>query len=434
MRIRFGLACFALLGPFAAADEPAAPFRAGFAACDVTPEDPVPMWGYGARHDVLSKGVRDRLSARVVVVQAGETKVAILGMDLGRGPTTAMMAEIRRTLAPRRFAGLLLCGSHTHHGPVIELTDALGRGRGKFDAAVAYARDLPGKLAAAIAEADDRREPVQIRAAAKDVPLNRNRHSKRSPRSTDPRLTVVRFDRPDGSPLALLVNFAAHPVMRATDDLTFSADYPGTMRTTIEADLKAPAVFLQGAGGDMSPNPPDDATKGADEFGRLLGLTALELARSAKDAEPVRPAVAVTVESQRFGLRLDLANPINRMLYGRAFFPELVENIAPEFDDGMTLETTTVLLGDSIGLVGLPGEPFHAHATRLRERAELPFPLVLGYCNGHFLYLPTIEAASEAGYGADPRMSPIALGAGEALLDRALIALYRMRGRFPGER
>ena len=142
----------------------------------------------------------------------------------------------------------------------------------------------------------------------------------------------------------------------------------------------------------------------------------------------------MTVESRRFDLRLDLANPINRILYGRAFFPELVENLAPEFDGGPTLETTTVLLGDSIGLVGLPGEPFHAHATRLRERVDLPFPLVLGYCNGHFLYLPTIEAAAEGGYGADPRMSPIELGAGETLLDRALIALYRMRGKFPGER
>ena len=75
----------------------------------------------------------------------------------------------------------------------------------------------------------------------------------------------------------------------------------------------------------------------------------------------------------------------------------------------------------------------HGHATRLRERADLPHALVLGYCNGHFLYFPTIEAASEGGYGADPRMSPIALGAGEAMLDRALITLFRMRGRFPGE-
>jgi hypothetical protein len=173
--------------------------------------------------------------------------------------------------------------------------------------------------------------------------------------------------------------------------------------------------------------------KGPDEFGRALGLEALALAEAAKVAEPVRPALAVTTESHEFGTRLDLANPLNKILYGRAFFPELVENVVSEYAGGMRPETTTALLGDSIGLVGLPGEPFHSHATRLRERADLPHALVLGYCNGHFLYFPTIDAASEGGYGADPRMSPIALGAGETMLDRALIALYRMRGKFPGE-
>lgn len=433
--MRSSIAASILLLPasLAGAEGPAPTFHAGVASCDVTPPAPTPMWGYGARHDALSGGVHDPLVARALVVEAGGTKLAVVAMDLGRGPTPAMMATIREALAPRGFVGVMICGSHTHHGPVIELTDGPGRGRGKFDAAVAYARELPEKIARAVAEADDRLEPVAIRAAAKDVRVNRNRHSKRSPSSTDPRLTVIRVDRADGSPLTLLVNFAAHPVMRPAEDLTFSADYPGAMRAAIEGRLEAPAMFLQGAGGDMSPNSPPEV-KGPDEFGRALGLEALSLAEAAKAAEPVRPAVAVATESHEFGTRLDLANPLNKILYGRAFFPELVENVVSEYAGGMRPETTTALLGDTIGLVGLPGEPFHAHATRLRERADLPFALVLGYCNGHFLYFPTIDAASEGGYGADPRMSPIALGAGERMLDRALIALYRMRGKFPGEK
>ena len=433
MGLRIAASSLLLLAGVAAAGEPAPGFRAGVASRDVTPPAATPMWGYGARHDALSRGVHDPLVARALVLEAGGAKLAIVAMDLGRGPTPAMMAEIREALAPRRFAGLLICGSHTHHGPVIELTDLPGRGRGKFDAAVAYARDLPATIAGAIADADDRLEPAAVRAAAKDVPLNRNRHSKRSPKSTDPRLTAIRVDRPDGSPIALLVHFAAHPVMRPADDLTFSADYPGAMRAAIEERLKAPALFLQGAGGDMSPNPPPDEPS-PDAFGRALGLEALALADEAAAAAPVRPAIDATVESHAFGTRLDLANPLNRLLYGRAFFPELVENLVAEYAGGMRPETTTALLGDSVGLVGLPGEPFHSHATRLRTRADLPHALVLGYCNGHNLYFPTIDAASEGGYGADPRMAPIALGAGESMLDRALIALYRMRGSFPGEK
>ena len=68
--------------------------------------------------------------------------------------------------------------------------------------------------------------------------------------------------------------------------------------------------------------------------------------------------------------------------------------------------------------MGVPGEPFVQHALRLRERAYLPWTLVFGYCNGHLLYFPTIEAASEGGYGADPPVSPVEIGAGEAMMNR----------------
>jgi neutral ceramidase len=42
---------------------------------------------------------------------------------------------------------------------------------------------------------------------------------------------------------------------------------------------------------------------------------------------------------------------------------------------------------------------------------------------------PTIEAVAEGGYGADARVAPVAVGAGERLMDTALIWLYQMRGQ-----
>jgi hypothetical protein len=49
------------------------------------------------------------------------------------------------------------------------------------------------------------------------------------------------------------------------------------------------------------------------------------------------------------------------------------------------------------------------------------------------MYFPTIEAASEGGYGADPGMALAELGAGELMMDRALINIYRLQGRFARE-
>jgi len=425
------LAITAALPPLTrGADAPT--FLAGVAQRDVTPEKPTPMWGYGARHDQLSQGVLDPLWAKAVVIQAGELKLAIVGMDLGRGPTPAMMSRIRERVASRGIKGVLICGSHTHHGPVIELTNEPGFGGGKFDDAAAYARKLPDLISEAILEAAGKLEPVSLRVADRELKFNRNRHAKHDPKPVDPLLSVIRFDRPDGSPLAVLVHFAAHPVMRPGEVLKFSADYPGAMRAIVEKELGAPCVFIQGAAGNLSPNP-EPGVRGADEFGRALGLRAVELARSMVDSPPIPASIALAKQRHAFSTRVDLKSAVNLFIYGRAFFPELARSFFKEFADGMKPETIAAVLGDQLAIVGLPGEPFCQHALRFRERAGLPHALIFGYCNGHFLYFPTIEAAAEGGYGASPQMAPIALGAGEAMLNQALIDLYRLRGKFPGE-
>lgn len=420
------------VSPTAQGEEPST-FRVGVAEVDVTPENPIPMWGYGARHDKLSGGVLDRLKAKAVVIQAGEAKLAIVGMDLGRGPTPVMMDRIRGLVSARRIEHVLICGSHTHHGPVIELTDRPGYGKGKFDDAVAYAHRLPDLIAGAILEADGKLEPAQIRIGDRKLALNRNRHAKREPKPVDPRLTVVRFDRPDGAPLAVLVHFSAHPVMTPGEVLKFSADYPGALRSTVEQRLHVPCLFIQGAAGNLSPNPGQPAERTPEAFGRALGIQAIEIAEKLAGAPAVRTSLGVATDRFDFPTRLNLKSAVNTLLYGRAFFPELVRNLLEEYGDGMKAETTTVLLGDQLGVVALPGEPFCQHALRLKDRADLPHALIFGYCNGHFLYFPTIEAAAEGGYGADPQMSPIALGAGERMMDRALINLFRLRGKFPGD-
>ena len=154
----------------------------------------MPMWGYGARHDRLSEGVLDPLRAKALVIQARVSEAGHRRAGPGPGPTPAMMERIRAAVAPRGIAQVLICGSHTHHGPVIELTDQPGFGKGKFDDAVAYARELPDRIIAAILEADGNLQPARIGVALRDLGLNRNRQTKRPERPTDPRLTVIRFD------------------------------------------------------------------------------------------------------------------------------------------------------------------------------------------------------------------------------------------------
>ena len=105
------------------AEDAPAIFRVGAGKRDVTPREPVPMWGYGARHAALSTGALDPLYASAVVIQAGEKKLAIVGLDLGRSPAEKTIQNIRARIKEK--AGIeysFIAGSHTHHGPVLELS------------------------------------------------------------------------------------------------------------------------------------------------------------------------------------------------------------------------------------------------------------------------------------------------------------------------
>jgi neutral ceramidase len=408
--------------PINASEPPS--FLVGTAQRDITPSAPTPMWGYGARHDKLSQGTLDPLLAKALVLAVGDEKLAIVGMDLGRGPTAAMMEAIRREVRERAgIQHLLICGSHTHHAPVIELTAREGFGAGEFDDAVAYVGQLTDLLIEAILEADRDARPARLGVASRDLDYNRNRHSKREPKPRDPRLAVVRFDDLEGQPIAVLVNFAAHPVMTDTSVLKFSADYPGFLQAKVERELGTHCLFIQGASGDLSPNPGEDR-RGPRAFGEALAAQVVALATELTTQVPDAPSLHVQTDRFRFRSRVDFANPLIAFTYGQAFFPELIRNYVAEFSDGIPAELNTVVLHNRLAIVTGSGEFFSSHATRLRERSYIDDTLFFGYCNGHHLYFPTIEAASQGGYGADSTVSPVELGAGEQMMNRALLNIY----------
>lgn len=95
----------------------------------------------------------------------------------------------------------------------------------------------------------------------------------------DPQVGLLRIDRADGRPLAVVYNFACHPIMNPPSKGT-SADFPAATSGLLETALGdgAMAFFVQGCGGDINPvrykevsNPAD-----AEPLGNLLGASVLE--------------------------------------------------------------------------------------------------------------------------------------------------------------
>jgi hypothetical protein len=94
----------------------------------------------------------------------------------------------------------------------------------------------------------------------------------------DPEIGLLRLDREDGKPLAVLYNFACHPIMGVPNGGN-TADITGFASKAIEEGLGdgALALFVQGCAGDINPvrykavTHPHDA----EPLGNLLGLSVL---------------------------------------------------------------------------------------------------------------------------------------------------------------
>jgi hypothetical protein len=419
-----------LLFPFVIyADDSPEIFKAGAARREITPKEPVPMWGYGARHDALSTGVIDPLYAAAVVIQAGSNKLAIVGLDLGRAPAEKSLQAIRRRI--KEEAGIdysFIAGSHTHHGPVLELTDEPGKGKGKFDASIRYYKEMEDGIASAIIEANSKLVPAKFAIGSVQLQgFNRNRHTKIEPKPSDRDLEVMRFDDSSGKSLAIIVNFTAHPTMIPAQTLKFSADYVGAMKEFVEKETGARAVFMQGSAGDQSANP--GTNSGYQAFGQALGREVVKLASSLTPTEVKNPSLVVKEDRLKFTSRTDLSDPRVRAAYSAAFFPELIANFVDEYADGVSPRLTVALLNGDIALVGASGEFFSNHSIRLKERARVKQLFFFGYCNGYHQYFPTIEAVAEGGYGADSGVSPVAVGGGEQMMNTALLWIYQMLGK-----
>ena len=104
----------------------------------------------------------------------------------------------------------------------------------------------------------------------------------------DPEIGILRLDRENGETLAVVYNFAVHPIVGVPSGRN-TADIVGFASQVIEDQLSdgAVAVFIQGCTGDVNPVWYKDVShpRGAEILGNMLGLSTLKALRSISAAE-----------------------------------------------------------------------------------------------------------------------------------------------------
>ena len=434
----FLLSSAAMLAP----DAPAASFKAAPARTDITPPAGVAMWGY-ARRAGPATGTLDPLFARILLMESDSKRIALVTLDLGR-PFGAESIERLRAAASQKAAVsyVFIAASHTHSGPVI-LDEYRQGARPAWEAAAV------DKIAAAIAEAAGRLQDARIGTGYGVAYIGHNRLRinsdgtvtwfERNPTMTptapvDPTVSVLRIDAENGKPLAVVVNYACHPVVFGPDNLQFSADFPGqTVKAVEEAFGGEPlCMFLQGAPGDINPlhavTPlAQDAVKLRDWTGRRLGEEAARVAKTIR-TEPAH-AAALKYSEDLLTFRLRWNEDKYRKGIIAIFGPKAFEEFAPPIRREMQLPVATVLIDNRIALMGMPGEPFVDFQIDWRNRCPVRDAFFAGYANAYYGYFPTIRAATVKGYGAASVTTWVEPGAGERMVNHALVRIYEMLGQ-----
>ena len=104
----------------------------------------------------------------------------------------------------------------------------------------------------------------------------------------DPEIGVLRLDRKSGGTLAVLYNFAMHPIQSVPNGGN-SADVTGFASKVIEENLGhgAIALFVQGCGGDINPflYREDAIPRDAEPLGNMLGLSTMRAVQKIETAE-----------------------------------------------------------------------------------------------------------------------------------------------------
>src|SRR5690606_24641060 len=67
------------------------------------------------------------------------------------------------------------------------------------------------------------------------------------------RIGLIRIEKPDGTPLALIANYAIHGTVLGPQNTLISGDAPGVVAEYVEEKIGAPVLFINGAAGNLAP-------------------------------------------------------------------------------------------------------------------------------------------------------------------------------------
>ena len=415
-------------------------FRAGTAKTDITPEESVPLQGYGNVLQRMSDNTKDPLYASAIAVtDANDQTVLIFTVDLCTSEVAGpLIREAVSTATGIPVSNILVNASHTHSGPALSATSS--------EAIVRYRTLLQQKAVETAKRALDNRTVVTLETGSISITdQSFIRHyllqdgtrvgyesmvTSANPAvghvgELDAAMQLLRFKRA-GEKDILLVNWQVHNTLTGgSSNYSISADIAGVIRNRLSEALDCEAVYLNGASGNINPKSLIDRENGSSDYktrGKAVAdqvIAAKETLFTAVEAGSIgikTASVVLTIDHTEDGL-IEAAREVqsvwtstnDRAAADAAGAPYGIRSpyhanaiitrySLPETE---TVEIGILSIGDRIAIAFVPYEMFSESGLRIKAASPYALTMISGYTNAHFGYMPVKSVFEYDAYERD---------------------------------
>jgi hypothetical protein len=400
-----------------------AQFRASIVKLDITPTNAQYLLGYGERK---STGVHDHIFHRIIALDDGKTQFYLISSDfcLFSPSEYDKITHILQQKFGIKPMNVWWSVTHTHSAPELGVTGLYGvymgdRVQHSLDST--YTAFVEEKLIEGVLKARNTLVPARLGVGWGYSNANINRRAidingKASlglnpDGPVDRRIGLLRIDKEDGSPLALIANYPIHGTVLGGENLLISGDVQGTVSDYVQEKIGVPVLFINGAAGNLAPIYsvyPTPQAGHLDQFRVLLGDKILDAYRHIVDQTDsvkiqVSSIMVETPRKQNFGWSSDLSKYTKTTNTGVKI---------------VKLPVRFLKFNEDIAIWSAPVELFCEVSNYIREHSPFPYTFYYGYTNGWFGYLPTSKAWTHGGY--EPKTSPFTPQAAEDLQNAVL--------------
>lgn len=384
-------------------------FRASVVKIDITPADSQMLLGYQARKSI---GVHDRIYHRIVILDDGSTQFFLVSSDIcefSPSQYDRIALQLKQQLGINPI-NLWWATTHTHSAPEVGppgLAAAFLGDRYKHEFDTEYQALIERTIIEGIKDGLQRLTPARLGIGWGFSQANINRRAvdidgKASlglnpDGPVDRRIGLLRLDKEDGTPLALVANYPIHGTVMSGDYLEISGDAPGIVSEYVEQKLGVPLVFINGAMGNLAPIYsvyPNPRSGHLGQFRVLLGdkiITANKMISVTTD-EVTLTTGSIIVETPRkagMGWTSDLGAYTRTTKSG--------ENI-------VKLPVRFLRINDNLAIWSAPLELFCEISNEIRDSSPFPYTFYFGLTNGWLGYMLPESEFKFGGY--EPAVSP----------------------------